>query len=175
MGFITTHPNLFVVCVIWDSIQSHHKMLHSPEFGSALHALMPICDEAPEFKNFKITDAKELKKVLEMPVTQMSCASIKKDQAAAFIKEYNNAWNKYVKQYCNCHTIMYSYEDPYSPGDVLIRFLFYAILGWKTEQEHYDVMKMEPYGPFRDAFKDYLAGLTIYHAEIKKVHGDWKA
>jgi hypothetical protein len=37
-------------------------------------------------------------------------------------------------------------------------------------------MKKEKYGLFREAFTEFLntdKGIKIYHAELKKVHGDW--
>jgi hypothetical protein len=58
----------------------------------------------------------------------------------------------------------------------LYRFDFYAFLGWKTEQEHYEVMKVDNYQKFRESFKDYIdatKGVKIHHLELKKVHGDW--
>jgi len=38
------------------------------------------------------------------------------------------------------------------------------------------VMKTEKYGVFRDGFKEFIdadKGIKIYHAELRKVHGDW--
>jgi len=55
-------------------------------------------------------------------------------------------------------------------------FSFYAFLGWQKEQDHYDVMKKDSYSEFRAAFKDCIVpdkGVKIYHAELKKVYGDW--
>jgi len=49
-------------------------------------------------------------------------------------------------------------------------------LGWQKEQDHYDVMKKDSYAEFRAAFKDCIIpekGVKIYHAELKKVYGDW--
>jgi hypothetical protein len=37
-------------------------------------------------------------------------------------------------------------------------------------------MKKEKYGFFREAFAEFLnadKGVKIYHAELRKVHGDW--
>lgn len=38
------------------------------------------------------------------------------------------------------------------------------------------MMKTEKYGVFRDGFKEFIdadKGIKIYHAELRKVHGDW--
>ena len=63
-----------------------------------------------------------------------------------------------------------------SRGEVDGRFSFVAFAGWEREQDHYDVMKKEKYGLFREGFKEFLdaeKGIKIYHAELRKVHGDW--
>ena len=59
---------------------------------------------------------------------------------------------------------------------LIVRFSFYAFLGWDNEQDHYDVMQKENYQAFRDSFKDCIVpekGVKIYHLELKKVYGDW--
>ena len=58
------------------------------------------------------------------------------------------------------------------------RFSFYAFLGWQNEQDHYDVMKKAKYSEFRASFKECInadkdKGVKIYHAELKKVYGDF--
>jgi hypothetical protein len=59
---------------------------------------------------------------------------------------------------------------------LMIRFSYYALLGWDTEQDHYDVMQKEGYQQFRDSFKDCIVpeqGVKIHHLELKKVYGGW--
>jgi len=52
-------------------------------------------------------------------------------------------------------------------------FNFYNLLGWETEEDHYELMKTEKYAEFRKALSEYLdmsKGVDIYHMKLKKVY-----
>lgn len=71
-GFVNTHPNLFACYMIWDTIESHHKMQHSPTYGPFGYSLAPMLAGDIPITHFNITDPQQLKKALEMPVTLTS-------------------------------------------------------------------------------------------------------
>jgi hypothetical protein len=73
---------------------------------------MPALDGDLEVRHFEITDAEQLKRALEMPVTQTSCVKIPKDKVAEFIEAYYGG-QKFIAEELNCHCMMHAYEDPY--------------------------------------------------------------
>lgn len=114
-GFVPTHPGLFAVFIIWDSIHSHHKLEHSPAYGPFVQGVLPILAGDIDIVHFEIdSDAVSLKKALSMPCTQMSHLSIKKGKAAEFLKAYYESFEKYVVGE-NYHGMWmrYPYEEPY--------------------------------------------------------------
>jgi hypothetical protein len=108
-----THPGFFAVLIIWDSIHSHHKFNHSDAYGPFVVGIFPILAGDIEIIHFEITDRENLKKALESPVTQMSKLSIRKGQAAGFIRDYNAGFDKYIagENYIGTWT-SYPYEAP---------------------------------------------------------------
>jgi hypothetical protein len=114
-GFVTTHPNLFVCYMIWDTIESHHKMQHSPAYGPFSHSLAPMLAGDISITHFQITDPQQLKMALEMPVTLTSHMKIAKDKVAGFLKEYPIAL-EHIEGELNGHVLMYAIEDAYVSG-----------------------------------------------------------
>jgi len=116
-GLMPTHPGIFCVVMIWDSIHSHHKFQHSPSYKQFIVSVLPILAGDLEVIHFEITDRKALKKALESPVTQISHLYIKKGFVADFLKAYNAGFEKYVvgEKY-NGMCINYPYEDAYGPS-----------------------------------------------------------
>lgn len=109
-----THPGIFAVFIIWESIHSHHKFCHDAAYGPFAQGIFPILAGDIEIVHFEITDSENLKKALNMPVTQISKISVKKGQVASFLKEYHDSFNKYVagEAYTGMWTT-YPYEAPY--------------------------------------------------------------
>ena len=175
-----THPGIFVLVIIWDAIQSHHKFEHSPAYGPFLQAAMPLIAGDIEIAHMDITDKDNLKKALESPVTQTSILGIKRGRVSSFLDAYDENFKKYiVGENYRGMWLTYAYEEPYLSvlkKGLTIRFSFYAWLGWDNEQDHYDVMKKDKYQSFRDSFKDCIVpekGVKIHHSELKKTYGDW--
>lgn len=109
-----THPGLFCVVIIWDSIHAHHKFQHSPSYKSFLAAAATILAGDLQFAHFEITDKKSLKKALESPCTQISHLYIKKGFVADFLKAYNAGIEKALAgEKYNGTWISYPYEDAY--------------------------------------------------------------
>lgn len=109
-----THPGIFLVVMIWDSIHSHHKFQHSPSYKPFIVSALPILAGDLDVIHFEITDRKALKKALESPVTQISHLHIKKGFVADFLKAYNASFEKYVAgENFNGMCINYPYEDAY--------------------------------------------------------------
>lgn len=116
-GYMPTHPGYFAVFIIWESIHSHHKMQHSPAYGPFVQGILPILAGDIEVMHFEITDPKELKKALEMPVTQISQLFVQKGKAAEFLKTYNTAIeNVFVGEKYTGMWLGYPYENPYVFG-----------------------------------------------------------
>jgi hypothetical protein len=109
-----THPGFLAVFIIWESIQAHHKMQHSPAYGPFIQAALPVLAGDIDVRHFEITDVEQLKAALEMPVTQISQLSIQKGKAAEFLKAYDDALSKYIvgENYTGMW-LGYEYEDPY--------------------------------------------------------------
>ena len=100
--------------MIWDKIESHHKMQHSPAYGPFRRSMMPILSGDIEIAHMEINDCRQLKKALEMPVTQISHVKIEKDKVAEALELHNKAL-KNIEEELHCMSMMYSYEDPYVP------------------------------------------------------------
>ena len=113
-GFMSTHPGVFAIYVIWDSIHSHHKMEHSPAYGPFVQAVIPFIAGEIEISHFEITDREQLKIALDMPVTQISHLPIHKDKVADFLKGYGDGITKYIAGHnYRGISLLYPYEDPY--------------------------------------------------------------
>src|SRR5208282_4559160 len=97
VGFVPTHPRLFAVVAIWESIHSYHKFGHSPAYGLFMAAALPVLDGPLDIKHFDIfLDSKTLKTALESPITGMSILPVKKGKVADFFGFYNEKYWKYV-------------------------------------------------------------------------------
>lgn len=114
-GYMTTHPGILSVFVIWDTIHSHHKMEHSVAYGTFVAGVKPFLSGPIEMMHFEIMEAKELKLALESPITQVSHLHVGKGQVAPFLEGYHAGLKKYIvgEKYKGI-TMMYPYEDPYS-------------------------------------------------------------
>jgi hypothetical protein len=114
-GFAPTHPGLFTVLIIWDTIHSHHKFEHSAAYGPFVQSIFPILAGNIDIVHFEITsDASTLKKTLEKPVTQMSHLFIKKGKVANFLTAFYESFEKHIvgEKYHGMWT-SYPYEEPY--------------------------------------------------------------
>jgi hypothetical protein len=111
-----THPGILAVIIIWDSIQAHHKFMHSEAYAPFMQQAAPILTGDIDVTHLEITDKETLKTTLESPVTQISHISIKKGYAAKFLKEYHENFKKHLVSEKN-HGMwtQHSYEDPYLP------------------------------------------------------------
>jgi hypothetical protein len=110
-----THPGVLAVFIIWESIQSHHKMQHGPAYGPFVQSIFPVLAGDIEVRHLEITDPTQLKKALEMPVTQMSQLFVQKGKAADFLKTYHATVEKaLVGQKYTGMWLGYPYEEPYA-------------------------------------------------------------
>jgi hypothetical protein len=119
-GFCKTHPNILGVFTIWDSIHSSHKFLHRPEYPGFLKAVFPLRGpEGPETRtSFEIfSDAQELKKAVESPVTQAAVFYTSRIKVGEYIKWWREEGAKHVENFTSQGTLKalwggYPYEDP---------------------------------------------------------------
>jgi hypothetical protein len=116
-GYMTTHPGILAVFIIWDTIHSHHKMEHSAAYGPYIAGIKPFLSGPIEVMHLEITEPKQLKLALESPITQISHLHVTAGQVAPFLEGYHGALKKYIvgEKYTGI-TMMYSYEDPYLPS-----------------------------------------------------------
>jgi|SRR5579862_4195847 len=113
-GPVLTHPNLFAVYNIWESIHSHHKFQHSPEYGPFLFLVFPMLDGPIKFAHLDVENMKELRTTLESPVHQTSSLNVAMDKAGAYLKWWDEDSQKYLGgEKMNAIWLGYSYEDPY--------------------------------------------------------------
>ena len=112
-----THPKLFAVYNIWDSILSFHRFLHSPEYASPfLENIFPILDGAVQISTTEIKDMDTLKITIDSPVHQLSSLHIAMDKAATYLKWWNENREKHLGgEKMKAIWTAYSYEDPYVP------------------------------------------------------------
>ena len=110
---MTTHPGLFAIYCIWDSINSHHSLQHSAAYGPFIQPIIPLLAGDISIAHLEITDRENLKEALESPVTQMSHLAIRKGKAAEFLKAYYQNFDKHIvgEKYKGMW-LGYSYEDP---------------------------------------------------------------
>jgi hypothetical protein len=114
-GFVPTHPGLFAVAIIWESIHAHHKFQHSHSYGPYIAAVLPIIDGPLDINHFEISsDSEGLKRALESPITGMSVLPVKKGKAADFLEFYTEKYAKFVVggSYKGMW-FHYPYEQPY--------------------------------------------------------------
>jgi hypothetical protein len=116
MGFSTTHPGILGAVLVWDSIHDHHKFQHSHAHAPFVHSLLTFLagDITARHMELDPADKPALKQILSAPITHVSHLSIRKDKGADFIRDYDEAFKKYVigEKYRGMWT-QYSYEDPY--------------------------------------------------------------
>src|SRR5579859_3946925 len=114
-GYMTTHPGILAVLIIWDTIHSHHKLEHSPSYGPFVAGVKPFLAAPIQIQHFEITEPKQLKQAIESPVTQISHLHVTGGQVAPFLKGYHDGLEKYIKgEKYKGITLMYPYEDVYA-------------------------------------------------------------
>jgi len=112
-GFVTTHPGLFAAYLIWDEIQSHHKMQHGPAYGPFVMSVLPLLAGPIEVTHLDITDIAQLKTAMESPVLGTTVTRIQKGKVAPFLEAYKQAIAKQsVGPKHKAIWVGYSYEDP---------------------------------------------------------------
>ena len=116
-GFISTHPGIFAVYNIWDTIHSHHQLQHSAAYGPFVQNVAHFLAGDIDILHFEIADPTQLKSALEMPVTQTTAFRVRKGKVAEFLKAIDDAIaEKILGEGYNGLCLAYPYEDPYAPG-----------------------------------------------------------
>jgi len=112
---VSTHANTFTTYLVWDTIQSHHKLQHSEAYEPFVHSLFPLLAGELDIAHVDIgcCGGKQLKLALESPVTQTSVLYIKKDSYAKYLKTFKEVSAKYLEGKKNKGYYKgYSYEEP---------------------------------------------------------------
>ena len=128
-GYMTTHPGILAVLIIWDTIHSHHKLEHSSSYGPFVAGVKPFLAGPIQIQHFEITEPKQLKEAIESPVTQISQLHVTGGQVAPFLEGYHDGLGKYIKgEKYKGITLMYPYEDVYAllawTGGLMVGSLF---------------------------------------------------
>jgi hypothetical protein len=115
-GFSTTHPHVFAFYNIWDSLDSHHELQHSPEYIPIVQAATPLLAGRIRFVHIEIlTDAGQLKTGLESPTTQTAIIPLALDKVASYLKWWSAKAPKHLTTVAAKMRSLwagYPYEDP---------------------------------------------------------------